>query len=65
VLPATPALKAPASIVLPSMWFQADRIIEVRDDDQVRQFQLRKLMVRGTNYDQCSFEPVESALNPT
>lgn len=62
LLPATPALKAPASILLPSMWFQADRIIEVRDDKQVRQFQLRKLMLRGTNYDQCSYEPMDGAL---
>jgi hypothetical protein len=39
------------------MWFQAERIIEVREGDTSRHVCLQKLLLRGTNFDQCSFDP--------
>ena len=65
MLPASPALKTPASLVLPSMWFQADRGIEIRDGDQMRHLKLCKLLLRGTNFDQCSFDAVDQPLSQT
>lgn len=56
LLPPSPALKSAGSLVLPPMWFQADRIIELREGDTSRQICLRKLLLRGTNFDQCSFD---------
>ncbi|NMG53602.1 hypothetical protein GPA23_02940 [Aromatoleum aromaticum] len=55
LLPATPALKAPALLVLPGGWFQARRVIEVHDDEAA-QVRLTGLLARGTNFDQVSFE---------
>lgn len=57
LLPATPALKAPASLVLPGGWFQARRVIEVHEG-KAMQLRLTKLLARGTNFDQVSFEPL-------
>lgn len=57
LLPPSPALKSDGSLVLPAMWFQADRIIELHEGGTPRRVCLRKLLLRGTNFDQCSFEP--------
>jgi hypothetical protein len=57
LLPPSPALKSAGSLVLPPMWFQAERIIEVREGDTSRHVCLQKLLLRGTNFDQCSFDP--------
>lgn len=57
LLPPSPALKSAGSLVLPPMWFQADRVIELREGDTSRHVCLRKLLLRGTNFDQCSFDP--------
>lgn len=57
LLPATPALKAPASLVLPGGWFQERRVIEVHDGEPL-QLRLTGLLARGTNFDQVSFEPL-------
>lgn len=59
LLPSSPALKSPGSLVLPPMWFQTDRSIEVREGESTRHVCLRKLLLRGTNFDQCSFDAVE------
>ncbi|MHB8785254.1 MAG: hypothetical protein ACYC5W_03355 [Thauera sp.] len=64
MLPPSPALKSAGALVLPPMWFRADRVVEVRDGDVLRQVCLRKLLLRGNNFDQCSFEVVDPALNP-
>jgi hypothetical protein len=57
LLPPSPALKSEGSLVLPPMWFQAERVIEVREGDTSRHVCLQKLLLRGTNFDQCSFDP--------
>jgi len=54
-LPDTPALKKPASLVLPGGWFQPHRVIEVYDGKS-RQVRLVQLLQRGANYDQVSYE---------
>ncbi len=54
-LPDTPALKKPASLVLPGGWFQPHRVIEVYDGKS-RQLRLVQLLQRGANYDQVSYE---------
>jgi len=38
------------------MWFQTDRVIELREGERSRHVHLRKLLVRGSNFDQCSFD---------
>ena len=63
LLPPSPALKSAGSLVLPPMWFQADRIVEVREGETSRHVCLRKLLLRGTNFDQCSFD-AEAAISP-
>jgi len=59
VLPATPALKTPASLVLPGGWFQPQRVIDLHDGRPM-QVRLAELLMRGTNFDQVSFEVLES-----
>ena len=63
MLPATPALKAPATLVLPGSWFHPQRIIDVHDNGQRFQLRLTGLILRGLNFDQVSFESLEPA-NP-
>ncbi|HHW63905.1 MAG TPA: hypothetical protein GX403_08145 [Rhodocyclaceae bacterium] len=63
LLPPSPALKSDGSLVLPPMWFRPGRLVELREGDAVREVCLRKLLLRGTNFDQCSFEPA-GQLNP-
>jgi cyclic-di-GMP-binding protein len=56
LLPAEPALKTGASIVLPGYWFQADRILELHENGVTRELRLVRLLLRGANFDQCAFE---------
>ena len=58
MLPPTPALKAPASLVLPGGWFQPQRVIDLYDG-RALQVRLDTLLLRGTNFDQVTFEPLE------
>lgn len=62
-LPPTPALKTPASLVLPAGWYQAQRVIDVHDG-KPQQLRLTKLMLRGTNFVQVGFETVETVETP-
>lgn len=55
MLPETPALKRPASLVLPAGGFQPYRVVEVYDGKS-RQLRLVQLLQRGANYDQVSYE---------
>lgn len=57
MLPEIAAMRAPASIVLPAGWFQADRVLELHTGES-RQVRLTSLVARGTNFDQATFEPV-------
>jgi len=58
MLPATPALRTGTSIVLPAGWFQPSRVLEVHNTEsgENEQIRLGKLLLRGTNFDQASFE---------
>lgn len=58
MLPPTPALKAPASIVLPGGLFQPQRILDVVDDGQRAQIRLVDAVLRGPNFDQVTYAPV-------
>ncbi|NMG42545.1 hypothetical protein GPA22_02195 [Aromatoleum toluvorans] len=60
LLPATPALKADASVILPAQWFQPQRVIEVVDDGRRFQLRLTKPVLRGTDFVQVSYEPLDS-----
>ncbi|BAL22472.1 hypothetical protein AZKH_0125 [Azoarcus sp. KH32C] len=57
-LPATPALKAPESLVLPHGWFQPQRILDVFADETHRQFRIRELLLRGPDFEQVSYEQI-------
>lgn len=64
VLPPSPALKTAGALVLPPAWFKKDRIVEVRDGEERQQVRLLKVLMRGANFDQCSFVPVEQEVRP-
>lgn len=64
MLPPSPALKSSGALVLPPNWFKAGRILEIQDGDTRQPLRVLKLLMRGTNFDQCSFEPVEDVLTP-
>lgn len=54
LLPAMPTLKEPDSLVIPHGWFQAERVIEIFTDRQVR-VRLSELLFRGADFDRVSF----------
>ncbi len=56
MLPASPAMKQGASLVLPGFWFHSGRVIEIHAEGKTRSLRLDKLLIRGTNFDQCSYE---------
>lgn len=56
LLPATPALKAPESIVLPAGWYQPQRIVEIANGTDRFQIRLTGMLMRGPNFDQASYE---------
>jgi hypothetical protein len=64
MLPPSPALKTAGALVLPPAWFKKDRILEVQDGEERQQVRLLKVLMRGANFDQCSFEAVEQEAQP-
>jgi len=64
MLPPSPALKTAGTLVLPPAWFKKDRILDVQDGQERRQVRLLKVSMRGANFDQCSFAPVEQEFSP-
>ncbi len=56
-LGAVPALKSPATLVLPSGWFKPKRVVEVamRTTSRLR---LLEAIERGTDFERVSFEPL-------
>lgn len=56
----TPAIKSPATLVLPAGYFQPFRVIEMFDD-KLRGYRLLELLHRGADFDQATFEPVNVA----
>ena len=55
LLPPLPAMRAPATIVMPGGWFQANRVLDIRYSD-MKQIRLTSLVARGTNFDQATYE---------
>lgn len=60
MLPAVPALKADASVVLPGGWYQPERIIELHTD-RLTQVRATALMSSGANFDQAVVKPLRPA----
>ena len=58
-LPAVPSLKTAASLVIPSGWFQPHRVIEIHGD-KITQVRLDQALMRGTNFDQVSYDIISS-----
>jgi hypothetical protein len=55
-LPEVAALRAPATLILPTGWFRAKRVIEVwRDAPQ--QVLLTAIIERGADFERVTFEP--------
>lgn len=61
-LPEVAALGKAASLVLPGGWFRPERIVEIREQGGVRSLRLKNLLLRGTNFDQISFEAVSGSV---
>ncbi len=58
LLDETPALKAPATLVIPAGYFLPHRVVEVHDG-RLRGYRLLEIVERGANFDQVSFEAVK------
>lgn len=56
----TPAIKTPATLVIPAGYFLPFRIVEVFDGS-LRGYRLLEVVTRGSNFDQVSFESVKIA----
>lgn len=56
----TPALKSPATLVLPAGYFQPFRVIEMFDES-LRGYRLLELVNRGADFDQATFEAISVA----
>ena len=59
MLPASPALKTPATLLLPSLWYGPGKMIDVHREDKTHLVRLGRLIRRGMNYDLCAFEAAE------
>lgn len=55
LLPDTPSLKKPSSLVLPAGWYKPHRVLDVFDG-KLLQYRLMDLLQRGANFDQVSYE---------
>ncbi len=62
LLPAVPALKADASVVLPGGWYQPERIIELHTD-RLSQVRMTTMMSNGSNFDQVVVKPLRQTPN--
>ena len=59
MLPASAALKTPATLVLPALWYGTGKMIDVHREDKTHPVRLGRLIRRGMNYDLCAFEAAE------
>lgn len=65
LLPATESLKIPRSLVLPAGWHHPSAVVEIHRDGNSIQVRLEQLLLRGTNFDQVSFEELSSSAGST
>lgn len=56
LLPAMPALNTTASLLLPTGWFKAGKIIEVHIEGQIKKARLEQLVDRGQDFERVSFQ---------
>lgn len=56
LLPAVPAIREEASIVLPSGMYQASRVLDVFSDDKIWQLRMSHILQRGTDFDRVSYQ---------
>ena len=54
LLPAVPALKEEATLVLPRGWFQAERVVEVFTDRQAK-LKLGELLGQGPDFERVTY----------
>jgi len=59
LIPAVPALKTEASLILPAGWFMAERLVDIHDG-QPFAVRLVRLLGRGANFDRVTFERVDA-----
>lgn len=57
ILPATPVVRAEASLILPLGLYQAGQLIEVCAHDESLQVRLLSVVERGVDYERVSYEP--------
>ena len=58
LLPAIPALRTPASLIIPRDWFQPDRVVEiVQLDEQRLRVKMGFSVEKGLDYERVSFSP--------
>ncbi len=55
LLPAVPALKEPESVIVPSGWFRAGRVLDLYMDAS-RQIRLSRQIERGSDFERCAFD---------
>ncbi|WP_175545591.1 hypothetical protein [Chitinimonas taiwanensis] len=51
-----PALNTTASLLLPTGWFKAGKIIEVHIEGQIKKARLEQLVDRGQDFERVSFQ---------
>ncbi|WP_255991544.1 hypothetical protein [Chitinolyticbacter albus] len=54
-LPATPTLRAPASLILPVGWFRPGRLVEWWDGENTRKLRLESALERGVDYERVHY----------
>ena len=61
MLPALPALRSPATLILPAGWFRPRRLIEIQggalEAGLANQVLLTAALERGSDFERCTFEP--------
>ena len=57
-LPPVVAVKEPGSLVLPSGMYQAGRTIELFSGDETWQVRMHHILLRGTDFDRVSYQPL-------
>ncbi len=61
LLPAVPALKSEASLILPDKWFRQDRVIQYNDfKHDTAHVRLDRIKFTGLNFERVMFQPTES-----
>jgi cyclic-di-GMP-binding protein len=55
IMPSNPAIGTVSSLVLPSGWYQADRVIEIFSEGHAT-VRLLDLVERGVDYDRATFQ---------